>query len=163
MSCIMATYCSGIPFLLNDHQIKFHNLSDSVIYDSLPQLHGVCHQLEKRWDMHDLLLFRKNRSGARSVILEGHRSVKIPIPRRCTPVSLTRNVVCRRYTNITRVKITRVIFDPGQNDGSVDVALLFSTGKLLLAAQNLATESHADYGRSDPVQLVQVVRQPSVL
>ena len=24
--------------------ILFHNLSDSVIYDSLPQLHGVCHQ-----------------------------------------------------------------------------------------------------------------------
>ena len=47
MSCIMATYCSGIPFFLNDHKIKFYNLSDSVIYDSLPQLHGVCHQLEK--------------------------------------------------------------------------------------------------------------------
>ena len=70
MSCIMATYCSGIPFFLNDHQIKFHNLSDSVIYDSLPQLHGVCHQLEKRWDMHDPLLFRKNRRGARSVIFD---------------------------------------------------------------------------------------------
>ena len=119
MSCIMATYCSGIPFFLNDHQIKFHNLSDSVM---LPQLHGVCHQLEKIWDMHDLLLFRKNRRGARSVILQGHRSVNILIPRRCTSVSLTRNVVCRRYTNITRVKITRVIFDPGQNDGSVDAA-----------------------------------------
>ena len=120
----MATYCSGIPFFLNDHKIKFHNLSDSVIYDSLPQLHGVCHQLEKRWDMHDLLLFRKNRRGARSVILQGHRSVKIPILRRCTSVTLTRNIVCRRYTNITLVKITRVIFDPGQNDGSVDAALL---------------------------------------
>ena len=100
-------------------------LADSVIYDSLPQLHGVCHQLEKRWDMHDLLLFRKNRRGTRSVILKGHRSVKIPIPRRCTSVSLTRNVVCRRYTNITRVKITRVIFDPGQNDGSVDAAYVY--------------------------------------
>ena len=123
MSCIMVTYCSGIPFFLNDHQIKFHNLSDSVIYDSLPQLYGG-NQLEKRWDMHDLLLFRKNRRGARSVILQGHRSVKIPIPRRRTSVSLTRNVVCRRYTNITRVKITRVIFDPGQNDGSVDAAII---------------------------------------
>ena len=71
-----------------------------------------------------LLLFRKNRRGARSVILQGHRSVKILIPRRCTSVSLTRNVVCRRYTNITRVKITRVIFDPGQNDGSVDAAIV---------------------------------------
>ena len=81
----------------------------------------------KKWDMHDLLLFRKNRRGARSVILQGHRSVKIPIPRRCTSVSLTRNVVCRRYTIITRVKITRVILDPGQNDGSVDAALYTHT------------------------------------
>ena len=135
MSCIMATYCSGIPLFLNDHNIKFHNLSDSVIYDSLPQLHGVCHQLEKRWDMHDLLLFRKNRRGARSVILQEHRTVKIPIPRRCTSVSLTRNVVCRRYTNITRVKITQDILDPGQNDGSVDAALFFFISSLRRSIQ----------------------------
>ena len=119
MSCIMAIYCSGIPFFLNDHQIKFHNLSDSVIYDSLPQLHGVCHQLEKRWDMHDLLLFRKNRRGARPVILLEHRSVKILIPRRCTSVSLTRNVVGSRYTNITRVKITRVIYNTIQYNSTL--------------------------------------------
>ena len=96
--------------------------SSTICLIPLPQLHGVCHQLEKRWDIHDLLLFRKNRRGARSVILQGHRSVKIPIPRRSTSVSLTRNVVCKSYTNITRVKITRVIFDPGENDGSVDAA-----------------------------------------
>ena len=119
MSCIMATYCSGIPFFLNDHQIKLHNLSDSVIYDPLPQLHGVCHQLEKRW-----VCMTCSYSGRIDVApVQGHRSVKIPIPRRRTSVSLTRNVVCRRYTNITRVKITRVIFDPGQNDGSVDAAI----------------------------------------
>ena len=111
-------------FLSQQPPNQVPQLAVSVIYDSLPQLHGVCHQLEKRWDMHDLLLFRKNRRGTRSVILKGHRSVKIPIPRRCMSVSLTRNVVCRRYTNITRVKITRVIFDPGQNDGSVDAAIV---------------------------------------
>ena len=32
--------------------------------------------------------------------------------------------MCRRYTNITRVKITRVIFDMGQNDSSVDEAIV---------------------------------------
>ena len=107
-------------FLSQQPPNQVPQLADSVIYGSLPQLHGVCHQLEKRWDMHDLLLFRKNRRGTRSVILKGHRSVKIPIPRRCTSVSLTRNVVCRRYTNITRV-----IFDPGQNYGSVDAAIMY--------------------------------------
>ena len=30
--------------------------------------------------------------------------------------------MCRRYTNITRVILTRVIFNPGQNGASVDAA-----------------------------------------
>ena len=59
--------------------------------------------------VHDLLLFRTNTRSARSVILLEHRSVKIPVPRRCATVSVMQNVVCGHYTNITRVKITQVI------------------------------------------------------
>ena len=63
----------------------------------------------------------------RSVILLEHRYVKIPIPRPFATVTVTcarvRNIVCRRYTNITRVILTRVIFNPGQNGASVDAAL----------------------------------------
>ena len=32
--------------------------------------------------------------------------------------------MCRRYTNITRVILTRVIFNPGQNGASVDAAIV---------------------------------------
>ena len=62
----------------------------------------------------------------RSVILLEHRYVKIPIPRPFATVTVmcarVRNIVCRRYTNITRVILTRVIFNPGQNGASVDAA-----------------------------------------
>ena len=51
----------------------------------------------------------------------------IPIPRPFATVTVTcarvRNIVCRPYTNITRVILTRVIFNPGQNGASVDAAI----------------------------------------
>ena len=53
------------------------------------------------------------------------QSVEIAIPRRCAIVSVTRNVVGRCYTNITWVKITWVIFNPGQKDASVDEAYYY--------------------------------------
>ena len=36
--------------------------------------------------------------------------------------TVTRNIVRRRYTNITQVVLTRLILNPGQSDASVDAA-----------------------------------------
>ena len=68
----------------------------------------------------------------RAVVQYSNRSniatFTIPIPRPFATVTVTcarvRNIVCRRYTNITRVILTRVIFNPGQNGASVDAALV---------------------------------------
>ena len=38
--------------------------------------------------------------------------------------------MCRRYTNITRVTLTRVIFNPSQNGASVDAAYALWYGAL---------------------------------
>ena len=59
--------------------------------------------------LHDLLFSGRIHAVPVPSFYYEHRSVKIPIPRRCATASVTRNVICRRYTHITRVKITRVI------------------------------------------------------
>ena len=45
--------------------------------------------------------------------------------------------MCRRYTNITRVILTRVIFNPGQNGASVDAAYMIHIEEVRKAVKQM--------------------------
>ncbi len=69
----------------------------------------------------DFLLFRNNTRCAPSFFTKyiGYTDAATVRHR----LTVTETIVCRRHTYITRVKITRVIFNPGRNNDSADAAI----------------------------------------